>query len=193
VIDTVELTTSAEAPNVDATPTVEPSDDPAATTDAGGKVTGHARVAQNIQRHVDHMITKEASRIDRLLASQNVSEAGAGAIAGLKSTFDAAVTGFAAGYSSDSSAPPSVVLAQIRAAIKTLHSGIRDALASPAPATPIDPPVVPVDPVPIDSTPIDPGTPVQPVDGPAASVPTGAQVIAAYTASNPRGSLSLVA
>jgi hypothetical protein len=142
---------STAAPSSVGDDTVEISEE--ATQAAGGRVnpkgkaTGHARVAQNIEKNVAKLIERETARI-----------LGAGGEASSLDAFKSQVEGIAAAYSADPSGSPAKVLSQIRDAVKGLRAG--------EVTEPVTPPVVPpTEPAPVDGE-------IVPVDGEVVPEPT---------------------
>ncbi|HYE61124.1 MAG TPA: hypothetical protein VD997_03940 [Phycisphaerales bacterium] len=113
-VDTVEV--SEEATNA-----------AAGRTNKQGKATGHARVAQNIEKNVAKMIERETARV-----------VAAGGDAASVDAFKTQVEGLAAAYTADPSTPPARVLSQIKDAL----AGFR-ARETETPTAPTDGEVVP--------------------------------------------------
>lgn len=120
-VNTVDATTVPSTAPVD---TVEVSEE-ATNAAAGrankhGKATGHARVAQNIEKNVAKMIERETARV-----------VAAGGDAATVDAFKTQVEGLAAAYKADPSGSPARVLSQIKDAL----AGFRNSEAAP-PAEP---------------------------------------------------------
>jgi pyruvate dehydrogenase E2 component (dihydrolipoyllysine-residue acetyltransferase) len=188
--DTVELSSAAVAANAAPTPDAPAPEAPAAPTppdampaaptpdDAAPvapdptpaeptKATGHARVAQNFERHFDRMIGRAEKRLGERFAD-------------LRGMFDQ-IAKVLQGFKADPSMRPSDVMKQIHQIMRDWrHGAPTPTTPTPAP-TPIDPPTpapeakpAAPDAMPAAPTPDEPTAPVAPAptpDEPAA--PTG--------------------
>jgi hypothetical protein len=171
-VDTVELSSAAVAANatpeapaptpnaMPAAPTPDQTDGPTAGADDSEKATGHARVAQNFERHLDRMIDRAGER-----SGFNAAD--------FKGMFDAMRKVFDA-FRADASMRPSDVMKQIHQIMRDWRHG------APKPA-PMDPPT-PIDP----PTPAAPDAkPTGPDAMPAAPAPDGAPVAPGPTPDEP--------
>lgn len=156
------------------------------------KATGHARVAQNIERRAERLIDRAERRIETMMTRLGAEESDA--LSALRAEFESTVTKLAADYTAGPSAPPSGVIGEIRDAFWSYMNAARESMLNPAPApTPTDeapevdvggptnPDVTPDAPTPDADVPVA-GEPDMPVLTTSATPVTAAQVIAAYTA-----------